>query len=108
MLHDFFKQSLIMAQLPFSTDEPLAQKSTFKVGSSAPHFVKPYTTELFRSAIGGATAAELPFFVLGGGSNVVFPDSPLEAVVISTQNLSERCLRESLDCCKGCQDTCCI
>ena len=89
MLHDFLKQSLIMAQIPFSTDEPLAQKSTFKVGSSAPLFVKPYTTEQFRSAIGGATAAELPFFVLGGGSNVVFPDSPLEAVVISTQNLSQ-------------------
>lgn len=89
MLYDFLKQSLIMAQIPFSTDEPLAQKSTFKVGSSAPLFVKPYTTEQFRSAIGGATAAELPFFVLGGGSNVVFPDSPLEAVVISTQNLSQ-------------------
>ena len=89
MLQDFYKKSLVMAQIAYTTDEPLAQKSTFKVGSSAPLFVKPYTTEQFRSAIGGATAAELPFFVLGGGSNVVFPDSPLEAVVISTQNLSQ-------------------
>ena len=89
MLQDFYKKSLVMAQIAYTTNEPLAQKTTFKVGGSAKLFVKPYTTEQFRSAIGGATAAELPFFVLGGGSNVVFPDTEFEAVVISTQNLSE-------------------
>lgn len=67
-------------------NEPLAQKTTFKVGGSAELFIKPKNYYSFQIALSNLLATETPFFILGGGSNIVFPDGILQKVVLSTQD----------------------
>ena len=77
------------AKIPFKENEPLAPKSTFKVGGTARLFVTPQTQEQLESAISAIRAAEIPYFVMGGASNVVFPDGEYQGAVISTQEIKE-------------------
>lgn len=67
-------------------NEPLAQKTTFKVGGTAELFIKPQNYYSFQIALSNLLATNTPFFILGGGSNIVFPDGTLEKVVLSTQD----------------------
>ena len=86
---DFLASMLKVAKIPFTENEPLAPKSTFKVGGKARLFVSPQTPEQLESTISAVRAAELPYFVTGGASNVVYPDGTYEGVIISTQGIKE-------------------
>ena len=78
---------LKLSNIPFTQDEPLAQKSTFKIGGKAKIFITPQTQEQLSSCIGAVRNSEIPFFVMGGASNLVFPDEEFNGAIISTQNL---------------------
>ena len=80
---------LKVAKIPFSENEPLAPKSTFKVGGTARLFISPNTPEQLESAISAARSSELKYFVTGGASNVVYPDGTYEGAIISTQGIKE-------------------
>ena len=80
---------LKVAKIPYSENEPLAPKSTFKVGGTAKLFISPQSTEQLESVLGAVRSSDLPFFVTGGGSNVVFPDGTYEGAIISTQGIKE-------------------
>jgi UDP-N-acetylmuramate dehydrogenase len=60
----------------------LREYTTLKVGGTARYLVEAHTVEDIKEAVDLATAAELPFFVLGGGSNVLVPDEGYAGVVI--------------------------
>lgn len=80
---------LKVAKIPYKEDEPLAPKSTFKVGGTARLFIMPENPEQLESTISAARSSELPFFVTGGSSNVVYPDGTYEGAIISTQQIKE-------------------
>ena len=80
---------LKMAKIPFTLDEPLAQKSTFKIGGTAKIFITPLNFEQFESSVDAVRNADIPYFVIGGASNVVFPDGEFSGAIISTQNIKE-------------------
>ena len=80
---------LKVAKIPFTENEPLATKSTFKVGGNARLFITPQSTEQLESAISAVISAEIPYFVTGGASNVVYPDGTYEGAIISTQAIKE-------------------
>lgn len=88
MNYDFLAQAYTLAHIPFTKNQPMAQKTTFKVGGTAGLFVKPQDTAQLQSAIGGAATAGVKYFVLGGGSNVVFPDGNYDGIIISTEELN--------------------
>lgn len=88
MDYTFLKSALQIAHINFKENEPLAPKTTFKVGGTTDLFLIPDNVEQFRSCIGAIAAAEIPYFILGGGSNVVFPDESFKGAVISTQKLN--------------------
>lgn len=88
MDYSFLTQSLQMAGIHFKENEPLASKTTFKVGNTADLFIIPQTIDEFRSAYCAIQSLETDFFILGGGSNVVFPDEPYSGIIISTQALN--------------------
>ena len=88
-MFDFLTSMLKMAKIPFTENEPLAPKSTFRVGGSARLFITPETSEQFESATAAIRNAGIPFFVTGGASNVVFPDGTFEGAIISTQGIKE-------------------
>ena len=86
---DFLTSMLKVAKIPYSENEPLAPKSTFKVGGNARLFVTPQTPEQLERVLGAVRSTVLPFFVTGGGSNVVFPDGTYAGTIISTQGIKE-------------------
>lgn len=68
--------------------EPLAQKSTFKVGGTARFFLSPSDISSFNYAYNLLKQNNIKHFILGGGSNIVFPDSEYQGVILSTSNLN--------------------
>ena len=80
---------LKVAKIPYTENELLAPKSTFKVGGKARLFISPQTPQQLESSISAVRSAELPFFVTGGASNVVYPDGTYEGAIISTQEIKQ-------------------
>lgn len=70
-------------------NEPIAPKTTFKIGGSTDIFIKPKNYYSFQIVLDSVLAAKIRFFILGGGSNIVFTDQAFHGVVISTQDFSD-------------------
>ena len=62
--------------------EPLAPRTTFRVGGPARLLVEASTTAELEEAFALARLRDLPVFVLGGGSNLLVADAGLEALVV--------------------------
>lgn len=65
-------------------DEPIAPKTTFRVGGTAELFAKPEDVTSIKAIISFARENSIPYFILGGGSNIVFGDYAYKGIVIST------------------------
>lgn len=83
------KETLQNNGIKFTENQPLASKSTFKVGSTADIFIAPDSLEQFQNTLNIVKKSHIPFYVLGGGSNTVFPDKPYNGIIISTENLKK-------------------
>lgn len=88
--YDAFKGDILL-------NEPLANKSTFKVGGTADLFIKPINYYSFQIVLSVLLETNTKFYILGGGSNIVFPDH-FEGVIISTQSFSEIDYMEAENC----------
>lgn len=64
-------------------DEPLAKKTTLRVGGPADFFVEPASEKDLARVLRFCAENELPFFVLGRGSNLLIKDSGIRGFVIS-------------------------
>ena len=64
----------------------LANFTTFKIGGPAKYFVKAKNQKEIIDAIKWAEKRNLPFFILGNGSNVLFSDNVFAGLVIKLQN----------------------
>ena len=70
-------------------EEPMAKHTTFQIGGPAQVFVTPGTIEQVRQIVMVCNADEIPFFVLGNGSNLLVSDRGMDGVVIQLyQNFS--------------------
>lgn len=67
---------------------PLSSLCTLGVGGEAEFFIAPSSIEQMHIAFAHVMKAGVPVYILGGGSNVLFPDGIIKGVVISTQNLN--------------------
>lgn len=63
-------------------DEPLAPKTTMRVGGNADVFVEPASTADLQAVLRAARALDLPVFLLGRGSNLIVADEGVRGVVI--------------------------
>ena len=70
-------------------NEPLAPKTTFKVGGCADLFIAPQNYYSFQIAMDALLKADVPFFIMGGGSNIVFSDQGFHGAVVSTCNFND-------------------
>lgn len=70
-------------------NEPLAPKTTFKVGGNAKVYIAPDNTNSFATALKLIKESHLNYFILGGGSNIVFPDEIYNGIILSTEKLHE-------------------
>ncbi len=62
--------------------EQLAPHTTIKLGGQAEHFVVAETIEDIKEALQYAQTNGLPLWVLGGGSNTIFPDEGYTGVIL--------------------------
>jgi UDP-N-acetylmuramate dehydrogenase len=69
-------------------DVPLAQHTTFRIGGPALYYIEPESLSEFRDSITWALRSETPFFVLGGGSNILVHDTGFKGFVINTKHLN--------------------
>ena len=63
----------------------LKDYTTFKIGGKAKYFYKAKTKEELIKAVKMAKKLKLPFFILGGGSNLLVADKEFDGLVINFQ-----------------------
>lgn len=64
-------------------NEPLASRTTLKVGGDAEYFVEATSVDELRDALRWARERTLPVTILGGGSNVVVADEGVRGLIIA-------------------------
>ncbi|HEU5469790.1 MAG TPA: UDP-N-acetylmuramate dehydrogenase [Actinophytocola sp.] len=69
------------------TAVPLSGHTTLRLGGPAARFVAPGTAEEVAAAVRAADRSGDPVLVLGGGSNVVVPDTGFPGTVVRVANL---------------------
>ena len=82
---DRFSDILKENQIRFA--EPMSRHTTFGIGGPADCFLMPATEQEMRSVMRIIHEERLPFFVLGGGANLLVRDKGIRGVVISTSRL---------------------
>ena len=66
----------------FRRDEPLAKRTTLRVGGPADFFVEPADETDLAAVLKTCREGELPFFILGRGSNLLVRDGGFRGAVI--------------------------
>ncbi len=66
-------------------DEPLARMTTFRIGGKADIYVEPMNAEEVRAIVAHFRASEMPYIVLGNGSNVLIHDDGYRGACISLE-----------------------
>ena len=82
VVQNFIKKTGFSSKVLF--DEEIAPRTTFKIGGKAACFVEPEDSFQLQDIIALSKKYKLPYFVLGGMSNIVFPDDYFDGIVIST------------------------
>lgn len=72
--------------MKFQENIPLKKYTTFKIGGPARYFFVAKNKSGLADAIRTAKKANLPFFVLGGGSNLLISDKGFNGLVIKIEN----------------------
>jgi len=62
-------------------NEPLKNHTTFRIGGPAAYFAETATVTELQKIYSFALKKKLPFYVLGGGSNVLFGDKGFDGIV---------------------------
>lgn len=82
-----FKELSQAAQSQVLTGHPLSQECTFRLGGPARYFAAPASAQAMAAVLVVCRQHRLPWFLLGGGSNVLFRDNGFPGLVLSTKNL---------------------
>jgi UDP-N-acetylmuramate dehydrogenase len=76
----------VLDMLDIKENELLKNHSTFRIGGPARYFVVAKNKEEVLEAINFAKEKKLPYFIFGGGSNILFRDEGYEGVVIKIRS----------------------
>lgn len=72
----------IIPEARIKADEPMKMHTTFRIGGPAKYFVIPETKEEIKAIIECCKGADMPYYILGNGSNLLVSDKGFEGVVI--------------------------
>lgn len=89
----------MFGNIEYRKNEPLKMHSTFKIGGYARFFVLPKNHSELIYAINTCQKQNLKYYILGNGSNTLFPDNTFDGAIISLSKLksiSSRRYRESI------------
>lgn len=72
------------------TDEPLSRHTTFRIGGPADYFVTPENPEDIRCLIEFCRGRDIPYYIVGNGSNLLAGDKGFRGVIIQVfKNMNE-------------------
>ena len=63
-------------------DEPMSKHTTFRVGGNADYFVTPKTVDEVQKTVALCRQLDMPYYVLGNGSNLLVGDKGYRGVII--------------------------
>ena len=72
----------ILDEKNIKVDEPMKKHISFKVGGPADFLVKPKTEEELRNVVEFSKKENVPFIVIGNGSNLLVKDGGIRGIVI--------------------------
>ena len=70
------------------TEEPMRNHTTFRIGGAAKYYVTPKTQEQLIETVRLCRSGNMPFYVIGNGSNLLVSDNGYEGVILSTECLT--------------------
>lgn len=83
MNFEFYNQLIrIVDEMRVLCDEPMKKHTTFRVGGPADYFVMPKTIEEVQQVVALCKQEEMPYYVLGNGSNLLVGDMGYRGVII--------------------------
>ena len=65
------------ANIRYKTDEPMRLHTTFKIGGPADRYIMADTGEQLQTVLASLKENDIPYLVLGNGSNMLVPDEGL-------------------------------
>ncbi len=68
-------------------DEPLTGYTSFRIGGKADYYAEPADESDFTDLLKQLKELKVPWFILGGGANLLIADKGIRGFVISTANL---------------------
>lgn len=74
----------------------LLNYNTYGIKTSCDYLVKPFNTESLKDLIMYLNTNNIKYFVLGGGSNIILPDTIFHGVIISLEKLNNVLINENL------------
>ena len=82
MDYSLLKEFLQNEEIIYKENEPMSAHTTFKIGGPADIFIKPASENAVSKIISFCNEREIPFYVLGNGSNLLVSDLGVEGAVI--------------------------
>ena len=76
------KQQLQAAGILYKENEPLSAHCTFRIGGPADLFVMPRDEDQLCQTVQFCKQAEIRYYLLGNGSNILFTDEGFRGAVI--------------------------
>lgn len=80
-----FDAALQSAGVCYKTDEPMSVHTSFKIGGPADRFVEVKTVSELQAVLNAVSDGNVPYFILGNGSNLLVPDEGLRGAVLTLQ-----------------------
>lgn len=80
----------------------LLDLTTFRIGGAAKYYVSVKTEGEIRDALGWAREHTVPFFIIGGGSNILVPDEGFNGLIIHIKSDQFSFSGEMLEADAGC------
>lgn len=77
-------QKLLQSEIRVVENCPLSEHSTFRIGGPARFGIFPKSREELLMALKHLSDCEIPFWVIGNGSNLLFPDEGFSGAVLFT------------------------
>ena len=74
--------------IEYRQNEPMRAHTTFKIGGEADIFIITASPAALISAVKKCTGLEIPYFILGNGSNLLVSDGGIEGAVISLAGIN--------------------
>lgn len=84
MKRDYIVQELqnIVGETCVLENEPMKCHTTFQVGGSVDYFITPHTIEEIKKCLGFLKKQQIPYYILGNGSNVLTSDEGYRGAIL--------------------------